>query len=106
MRTEIGQQHNTDDQGRPAGGHTEGIGFQIDWQNGPLMIDGERRDPNGAFVEDVIQAAIGRLEHYQESKFQCQENADAIDFLSLALGRLDDRTHAREERGVEGTHEV
>lgn len=59
MRTPIHQQHDTDANGNPAGGATTGRGFRIDWQNGPLAVDGVRREPTGAFVEDVIAAALG-----------------------------------------------
>lgn len=104
MRTPIHEQHDTDANGNPSGGVTVGRGFTIAWQNGPLAVDGVRRDPNGAFVEDVIAAAIGRIEHYQASRFNCAENADALDHLKTAAQRLNDRTKNREQRGVEGTH--
>jgi hypothetical protein len=60
---------------------------------------------NGAFIEGVITAAIDRLEFQQASRFKCQENADAIDLLKKAVGRLMDRTNRRIALGIEGTHE-
>ena len=83
----------------------------IGWQNGPLSFTDEngetqRRKPNGAFVEGVLEAALQRLRHYQLSKFACQENADAIAKIEEALHCLDKRTADRESRGVEGTHQV
>ena len=78
----------------------------IAWQNGPLSVDGERKEPNGCFVETVISAAVGRLEYYQGSKFACRENALAITKLQEALHWLEHRTKSREARGVEGTHTV
>ena len=105
MRSAIEQQHNVDDHGRPAGGFTEGRGFRIDWQNGPLAVDGQRREPNGAFVEDVIAAAIGRIEHYQASEFHGLHNAVALGHLYAAAEALAERTRDREQRGVEGTHQ-
>lgn len=106
MRQQITQQHYTDEDGNPAGGSTSGRGISISWQNGPLQKSegGTRDEPNGAFVEGVIEAARGRLLHYQESKFACRENALAITRLEEALHWLDHRTAARVERGVEGTH--
>lgn len=65
-----------------------------------------RREPSGAFVTGVIQAALDRLEHYQSSKFRCRENALAITKLEEALHWLEHRTRARVARGVDGTHEV
>lgn len=104
MRTKIHEEHDTDANGNPAGGVTIGRGFAIAWQNGPLAVDGVRREPTGAFVEDVIQAVIGRIEYYQASRFNCQENADALEALKTAAKRLDDRTKNRQARNVEGTH--
>lgn len=106
MLQQIDEQHRTDESGNPAGGWTQGVGIDITWQDGPLSVDGERKEPNGAFVEGVIQAALGRLEHFQGSKFKCRENALAITKLEEALFWLGHRTAAREARGVEGTHEL
>ena len=104
MRSPIHENHFSDSAGRPAGGSTYGQGFAIGWQNGPLAVDGMRAEPNGAFVEDIIAAAIDRIEFYQRSEFECDENADALLYLQRAAGRLDDRTKERETRAVEGTH--
>jgi len=106
MRSQITENHKHDVQGRPAGGSTHGRGFTIAWQDGPLVVDGERREPNGAFVEDIIAAAIGRIEVYQASQFACRESDDALMALRSAASRLDDRTKSRQARGVEGAHTV
>jgi hypothetical protein len=103
---DITQDHRLDDRGRPAGGSTSGRGISISWQNGPLAVDGERREPNGAFVEGVIQAAIGRIEFYNSTEFRCRENSLAITKLEEALQWLQHRTADRERRGVEGTHQL
>jgi len=99
------EEHKVDKLGRPAGGTTKGKGINIRWQNGPLKAKGKEMEPNGAFVEDVIAAAIGRIEFYQASAFHCIENATALGALKLAAEVLAERTRAREDRGVEGTHE-
>ncbi len=104
MNQNIKSEHFNDDDGNPAGGHTSGVGIDITWQNGPLGRDGDRVEPNGAFVEGVIQAAIDRLEYYNASRFRCRENSLAITKLEEALHWLNHRTAAREARGVEGTH--
>lgn len=100
----IEQRHDSDDQGRPAGGRTTARGLTIDWQNGPLAADGERREPNGAFVEDVVEAAIGRIEYYQSTEFHGLHNAVALGHLYAAREALAERTRDRTARGVEGTH--
>jgi len=106
MNQEIRQIHRVDDRGDPAGGAVLGTGIKIDWQNGPLNRGDRRVEPNGAFVDGVISAAIGRLEFYQGSKFKCRENSLAITKLQEALHWLDHRTKDRERLSVEGTHET
>lgn len=96
----------SDANGNPTGGHVKAIGIDIKWQDGPLGRDGERQEPNGAFVEGVILSAVRRLEYFQESKFKCRENAIAITKLEEALHWLNWRTMNRELRKVEGTHQV
>jgi len=76
----------------------------ISWQNGPLGRGEARREPNGAFVETVISAALDRLEWYQQTGFACEENATAISCLSSALSCLNQRTTRREAASIEGTH--
>jgi hypothetical protein len=100
----IDSSHVTEE-GVPAGGMTLATGLSIEWQNGPLVVDGERVDPNGCFVETVILAAKDRLEYYETTEFACQENKTAIADLADALRVLQSRTARREAAGVEGTHE-
>jgi hypothetical protein len=118
MRNGIKSDHWNDAQGNPEGGTTFGNGFAIGWQHGPLgrhapeCNDGQspcvhgctRRAPNGAFVEDVIEAAADRLHYYQKSRFACESNATALLHLDAALAALAARTKDRERRQVEGTH--
>lgn len=106
MRQTIHSDNWLDSDGNPSGGVVRGEGLAIDWQSGPLVVDGERIQPNGAFVEGVIQASIDRLRFYQGTKFACRENALALTKLEEALHWLDHRTADREARGVEGTHAV
>jgi len=95
-----------DENGNPTGGSVIGVGITIEWQDGPLGRGDDRREPNGAFVEDVISACVERLDFYQRSKFACADNIDAIYHLEMALKHLKDRTKDREERNVEGLHEA
>lgn len=97
--------HVNDADGKPAGGQTTGTGIQIDWQNGPLAVDGVRLEPTGAFVEGVIEAAIDRVEYYQRGEFACRENALVLTKLEEALHWCNHRTADRDQRGVEGTHQ-
>ena len=94
-----------DDDGNPAGGGVIGIGLEIKWQDGPLGRGEDRQEPNGAFVETVITAALQRVQYYQEGKFRCRENSLAITKLEEALHWLNSRTTRREIQNVEGTHQ-
>lgn len=106
MESPVIHNNKSDNEGRPAGGCTHGRGFTIAWQDGPLGRDGDRIEPNGAFVEDVISAAIGRIEFYQASQFASDYNARALAHLIEARAALRERTADREARQVEGTHET
>ena len=105
MESNVIHNNKSDENGRPAGGATHGRGFTIAWQDGPLGRDGDRIEPNGAFVADVITAAIGRVQFYQASEFASDYNARALGHLIEARAALRERTNDRERRGVEGTHE-
>jgi hypothetical protein len=70
------------------------------------LLNCPRHEPNGAFVEDVIAAAVDRLRYYQTSRFACESNFRAIEHLEAAMKVLDQRTKDREARAVEGTHET
>lgn len=100
-------ENHVDEAGNPKGGIVLGTGLKIEWQQGPLGRN-PRNEPNGAFVETVIGAALQRINFYQETsggKFKCRENALAITKLEEALLWLDKRTQEREARQVEGTHQ-
>lgn len=91
--------------GNPDGGTVHGLGLTINWQRGPLVfLPGEAPRANGCFVETLLQAALQRLQYYQGTRFQCQENAEAIRHLQGALTELNSRTQRRQDQGVAGTH--
>ena len=54
MKQGFKSEHWNDENGSPAGGCSYGTGWVISWQNGPLGRGNERKEPNGAFVEDVF----------------------------------------------------
>lgn len=94
-----------DGAGRPSGGWARGKGFDITWQKGPLLVDGRRIEPNGAFVETILEVVAFRIDHYQASQFNCEENAEALAHIEKALEALKRRTARRVDAGVEGTWE-
>lgn len=101
----ITAQNYDDVNGMPAGGYVQGKGIDIQWQDGPLGRGEDRSEPNGAFVETVIRAALQRIEYYNTTDFKCRENSLAVTKLEEALHWLNHRTADREARAVEGTHD-
>lgn len=75
---------------------------RVHFQEGPIKEAGV----NGVMNEDLIAMVISRLEHFNKSEFSCRENSMAITKLEEALLWLRKRTMGREQRNVEGTHEV
>lgn len=75
---------------------------KVDFQEGPIKECGI----NGCCNEDLICMVVRRLEGFQNSPFNCRENALAITKLEEALMWLRKRTMDREARGVEGTHKI
>lgn len=105
--------NSLDEQGNPTGGSVNlRVGLtrnpiRIQWQNGPRAKKGTKlAEPNGAFVEDVIWAALQRLEFFNEGQYRDRRNSIAITKLEEALWALQDRTNDRAARGVEGKHKV
>jgi len=78
MLAEYLSSNETDKDGNPTGGKVTGTGLLIEWQNGPLGRGADRKEPNGAFVETVIDAATPRA-----------RNAPAVKILTPALTMID-----------------
>ena len=90
----------------PRGGMTTGPGMTLVWQDGHIARDGRGNpidEANGTFVEDVVIAAIGRLEFYQATAFPCEENTAALEHLNAALDIMIKRRDRRTEQGTIGT---
>lgn len=99
----------TDGDGNPTGGSTtqytggpHAPAIMIRWQDGIVGEEGQ----NGAFVEDVIEAALQRLRFFNDTRFRCRENSLAITALEEAQNWLDRRTRNRLVQDVENTYEV
>lgn len=107
----VTSQFTTDQDGNPTGGvtnivvpHPKAIqpAATIRWQNGIIdSSDGQ----NGAFIEDVLEAARQRLQFFNSHpQFRCRENSLAITKIEEALQWLDWRTRQRLAQGVENTY--
>ena len=75
---------------------------KVDFQEGPIKEAGV----NGVMDEDLLVMIKCRLEHFNQTEFRCKENSMSITKIEEALLWLRKRTMDREDRGVEGTHEV
>jgi len=109
----VRSEFKTNSDGNPTGGQTlllldgdhEGAVkpvLTVKWQDG-IVPPGVGQ--NGAFVEDVLEAARQRLQFFQGSKFRCRENAIALTHIETALAWLDFRTRTRTVEGVENSYE-
>jgi hypothetical protein len=94
-------------------GDTEFPALVVNWQDSPRGTGETNADgspvlaqPNGAFVEDVLWAALQRLEFFNESKYRDRANSLAITKIEEALQALKNRQLERSHRNVEGKHEV
>ena len=115
-------ENKVDENANPTGGHvilgveengTERAVLHIEWQDGPRGTGETNADgspvllpPNGAFVEDVLWAALQRLEFFNAGKYRDRANSLAITHIEQALQALKDRQLEHSYRGVEGKHEV
>jgi hypothetical protein len=91
----------TNPDGTHDGGTSCGIGFTIAWQRGPLT-----NGRNGAFLLEVLAACKHQLDYCQNSRYACDENQEALDYLELAIATLEARKIRRKQQGILGTHEV
>lgn len=93
-------EHWDDEHGNPAGGVSTGIGYTISWQNGPLG----HNPRNGAFIEEVLIALQERLSFFQEGRFPCPENEQALAHLKSASAVMAARKERRTLAGMQGFH--
>jgi hypothetical protein len=77
-------------------------GYILRFQDGPINEVGV----NGITNEALLAIVADRLTCFQSSKYACEENELALFSVEQALAHLASRTKAREQRNVEGTHEV
>lgn len=76
--------------------------FAISFQNGPINEVGV----NGLTHEALLAILEDRMTSFQAGPYASKENAEALYHISEAQRWLKQRTKARMERGVEGTHTV
>lgn len=77
-----------------------GVEIELEFQHGPIKEVGV----NGITNEVLLAVVADRLEGFQSGPYACEENAAALKSVKLAQDFLHQRTRARVDRGVEGTH--
>lgn len=82
-------------------GAVPSFGLNMKFQDGPVA-DGV----NGITNEVLLAILETRLMGFQSGRFANANNAEAITHIRAAMSALCRRTQERQERGVEGTHEV
>lgn len=92
-------QNWSDEDDNHQGGVSTGIGFTISWQRGPVDEVGR----NGAYLMDVLDSMIHQLQYFQQGKFECSENEQALQHLHAARDALQHRRDRRAEAGTLGT---
>lgn len=95
-------QNWTNSDGTHDGGVSTGIGFTISWQRGGLNEAGR----NGAFLVEVLESCYNQLNYFQNSKYACEENVEALEHLRNCITSLEKRRSRRNQEGVLGTHEL
>lgn len=74
----------------------------LSFQKGPVPEHGL----NGVTQEALLAIVIDRLRCFQAGSFPCRENAIALTKCEEALMWLNQRTHDREMRNVEGKNQA
>ena len=74
----------------------------VNFQNGPVPVNGS----NGTTIEALLAICKDRLEGFQQGKFPCDENAEALLHITEAITVLNQRTINRLARNVEGKLEA
>lgn len=81
-------------------GDTPYCHVEIQFQKGP------RNDPNsiaGVLEGDLLEIVRDRLKAFQAGDFACDENAEALKYVELALMFMNRRAEERASRNVLGT---
>jgi hypothetical protein len=81
-----------------AGPNTNVVLSQINFQNGPIPVNGI----NGVTHEVLLAVVQDRLKCFQAGPFPCEENKLALEYVTQALEVLKGRTRDRIKRAVEG----
>ncbi len=73
--------------------------LRLSWQKGIPSETGI----NGCRVEDVLDVAGEKLRAYQSGPLACDENAEALQAIELAIEALQARRQRRQDQGVLNT---
>jgi hypothetical protein len=92
-------------EGAPDGGVLSGDGITVCWQRGALKNeDGTTNEPNGAFLVDVLNAVLDRLEFYKRINATHLYTEKSNELVGQAVEVLRSRIARREQAGTLGSH--
>lgn len=77
-------------------------GIELPFQFGEMADVGN----TGVTIEVLLAIVIDKLEGFQAGPWACPDNDTALDYARRCLDTLVHRTREREERGVEGKHQL
>jgi hypothetical protein len=89
--------------GNPSAPDSDETTLTVIFQNGAIREVGSL---NGVTHKALLSILIDRLKGFQSGPYKSEHNEHALYALHLALSHLQERTHERIRRGVEGTHKV
>lgn len=75
---------------------------EIQFQKGPRN---SMNSINGVLLTDLLEISRDVLFSYQQGPYNCDENAEALNYIEKALECLNNRTKDRAERNVLGKYE-
>lgn len=82
---------NWKEDGYPMGGVSTGIGFTISWQRGAT----DRYGRNGAFLIEVLESCLARLQFYKNTSLYSSEDSRAEQHLKFAIAHLVEKRENR-----------
>jgi hypothetical protein len=100
MSIQFKSEYWKDENGYPDGGSSFGNGFAISWQRGL-----DKGEPNGACVEDILEAVADRIRHYHDSPLTSEYHLKALRYIDTGLLCLYLLAEERKAMGAEDAND-
>lgn len=83
---EVEHANDVDAKGRPGEGFAKGVGFNIEWQDTPILTDQDEQ--TGALMEDVMMGLLTRLKFCRDVESENEDYRIAAKKVQEALFHL------------------